>query len=39
MGHQVGHFSLSLPKKLGTFLFDLLARMKKYINAEEIEMA
>ena len=39
MGLWVGHFFLFLDKKLTIALFDLLASLEKYINAEEIEMA
>ena len=38
MGLRVGHFSLSLAKKLLTSLAYLLARLEKYNNTEEIEM-
>ena len=38
-GLQTGHFSLSLAKKPATLLVDLLTHSKKYINAEEVEMA
>ena len=36
---QVGHLSLSLAKKPITSFANLLTQSKKYINAEEIEMA
>ena len=38
-GLRTGHFSLSLAKKPTISLADLLAQLKKYINAKEIEMA
>ena len=39
VGLWVGHFSLSLTKKLAASLVDLLVQLEKYINIEEIEMA
>ena len=36
---RVRHFSLSLAKYPATSLVDLLARLKKYTNVDEIEMA
>ena len=35
----MGHFSLSLAKKPVTSLANLLTRLEKYINVEEVEMA
>ena len=38
-GLRTGHFSLSLARKPAASLADLLTRSKKYINAEEVELA